>query len=252
MVEAIQYHPQHSNSLSSSSNSNTYEFPNKLSVPNTLEYLTKTPELGIDTSLLQTLSSDMVASSVILFSNSEKSGAYNPEVSSIGISALPHSEKNNGAYVAQQISTLAHEMSHARDHIELHQFDSGLTNNLGKGAELSSIKALYRTELKAWVVEAMQCKLSKSTTNRMDLLLASAKQGISGVINSETNTFNSRIMAYKAQAGLPESWGADKILDKTKLKSNLDNALQLFEKTEIQSTDDAQHFLKELDMIFND
>ena len=55
---------------------------------------------------------------------------------------------------------------------------------------MSDVKKLYRTELKAWVVEAMQCKLSGGMTRRMDLLTDSAKDGIDGVINSKENMFH--------------------------------------------------------------
>lgn len=226
-------------------------FPDNLIVPNDLKYLIKTSQNNINTCLLKALSTDEVVSRVKLFANSECSGAYNAELSSIEISPLPSAFNNKETYIAQQISALAHELSHARDHLEQHYFDSSLTSRLGKGADISDIKVLYRTELKAWIVEAMQCKLSHSTTDQMKVLLDSTNKGIDDVIHSPSNKFNARILAYKTQAGLPESWDVEKVLFKTKLTDNLSRALTLLSNIEIKTPDDAIQFMHELDLIFN-
>ncbi|WP_108650386.1 hypothetical protein [Dongshaea marina] len=184
--------------------------------------------------------SEALKSGVTIDYNPQSSGSYKPSTGHIEMG--PISDPKDPMQLSGQVAALAHELSHAKDAHE-GRVTARQMAQLHSPDLQGDTRAMYKTELKAWMVEALQSKVSmdagiQPTTRMKDL------------VKDLSTTVNKRIELYRSQASLPQSWGAEKILQKTKLEQPLKDAIEYVEKTSISSPEEAEAALKELDRIF--
>ena len=209
---------------------------------------------------LQALMATPFGVKVSIVTNPDKRCCYDPDTSSIVIKP----EQTGGSKKSQEdnaesLSTLCHELSHARDHLVLRTVDTDTVADCRSGVkELDKFKKVYKTELKAWMVEALQSKLSKTTSYRMSKLVKSIEGGYEGALNDKDNTIHLRILAYAKDMDIP--WGPEKLLLKTQLDKPLKAALEVVNSInnqdadypiEVTTPEQAQKVIIMLDTIFD-
>ena len=194
--------------------------------------------------------------------NPDKRCCYDPDTSSIVIQPeRTDSSKKSQEDNAESLSTLCHELSHARDHLVLRTVDTDTVADCRGGVqELDKFKKVYKTEFKAWMVEALQSKLSKTTSMRMSHLIKSIEGGYVGALTDKNNLIRIRILAYAKDMDLPETWGPEKIVEKTKLAEPLKAGMNLVnsinnqdssDPIEVTTPEQAQKVITMLDTIFD-
>ena len=164
------------------------------------------------------------------------------------------------------LGPIVHEMSHARDFMALNHagIDRGAQRSQYSGTVpagvLTKAEELFTTELKAWLVEAMQlCLVDRAggeLTRSQRMLIEGFRAGYDNIVNGAFNYVASRIVVYLDQ--LPEPKPTIKQIF-AEGDSPLENALQegvlLFRQfllaVEERQEIDANLYIKKLDSIFH-
>ena len=161
--------------------------------------------------------------------------------------------------LAYALGTLTHEMSHARDYLALwHGYSQNRPTTVSQQARAADF--LFTTELKAWVLEAMQCYLSEKAglmlTPNQGLLIEGFQAGVNDVINSSFNYVGSRIIRYLERTPECGHKTAGALLESNQnLKTALTKACLLFHSfvSHVESGFEinAEKYLGKLDDIFH-
>lgn len=173
---------------------------------------------------------------------------------------------SKGQASSYAIPAMVHELSHARDYIALGhtqiertQYQPMRRTALPNG-QMCKAEMLFTTELKAWLLEAMQIYLiikAGGELNRFQYLLFEGfGAGYQDIACSEFNFVRSRIDAYIEQLGAPKPTFEQLFSDgDTPLKDALCNGIMEFRKfvLEVHSGRevDAHSFIEKLDAIFH-
>ncbi len=212
---------------------------------------------------LQALAGDKFAEKVtVLHGKPDHPGSNNFDPSKNGLNLSP----SKGLPSSYAIPTMVHELSHARDYIALghaqikrDQYQSVRRTGLADGQK-NKAEDLFTTELKAWLLEAMQIYLiikANGTVNRFQyLLLEGFHAGYQDIACSEFNFVRSRIEEYLKQLGAPKPTFEQLFSDgDTPLKEALCNGILELRKfiLEVHSgrEPDPHSHIKKLDDIFH-